>query len=320
MHALRLAQAMLFVCLLLAPSASASEAMSVAVGVYRPEYPDNLSSLDAYERSAGRPIQLVHWFALWGGWKAAFNPADLESVRQRGSTPMITWEPWSGTRKDGAWNLQSAILSGASDAYIHAWARGLTAYGGPVLLRFAQEMHDQTYPWSVGINGNTPSDYVAAWRYVHTIFYEEGASNVQWVWNPNTMPGAPREHYQGIYRALYPGDDAVDWFGLDIYNGGSDLPTWGGSRSFADALGAPYAALQDLAPKPVVLAEVGSAEDGGQKATWINAAFADLEMGRFPAVRALVWFDVDKEERWGLHSSDATLASWTAALRSTPPQ
>ncbi len=292
--------------------------MPLRIGVYRPAYPDDLSSLDAYERGAGRRIELIHWFALWGGWKASFNAADLDLVRERGSTPMITWEPWAGTDNDPTWSLRAAILSGASDVYIRAWAKGLADYAGPVMLRFAQEMHNQTYPWAVGVNGNTASDYVSAWRYVHRIFEEEGASNVQWVWNPNTMPGAQSAQYRAIYQSLYPGDDVVDWAGLDIYNGGADLPDWGGWRSFVDILTVPYDALEAVTHKPVVLAEVGSAEDGGQKAEWINAAFHDLEQGQFPGVKALVWFDVDKEERWALHSSDTSLTGWLTALRTDP--
>ena len=55
----------------------------------------------------------------------------------------------------------------------------------------------------------------------------------------------------------------------------------------------------------------------GAKAQWIRSAFADLQSSRFAAVRALVWFDVDKEERWDLHSSQPAFAAWLGALRAT---
>jgi beta-mannanase len=290
-------------------------APSLAIGLYRPEFPDRLGALDAYEQGGASPMALVHWYALWGGWKSAISPADLEAVRRRGSLPMITWEPWAGTAGDPAWSLNAKILSGASDAYIRSWARGLAAYGGPVLLRFAHEMHDQSYPWAVGVNGNTAGQYVAAWRYVHAIFAEERATNVRWVWNPNTMPGTRRAAYEEIYRSVYPGNDVVDWAGLDIYNGGAALDGWGGWRTFRDALADPYDALRAVADKPIILGEVGSAEAGGAKAEWIRSAFTDLLSARFGAVRAMVWFDVDKEENWTLHSSPQALAAWSGALR-----
>ncbi|MCA1644119.1 MAG: hypothetical protein LC797_01195 [Chloroflexi bacterium] len=293
---------------------------SLAIGVYRPEFPDRMSALDAYEQGGASHMALVHWYALWGGWKSAFSSAELEAVRRRGSVPMITWEPWAGTAADPTWSLNARILSGASDAYIRGWARGLAAYGGPVMLRFAHEMHDQSYPWAVGVNGNSAGQYVAAWRYVHAIFAEEHATNVRWIWNPNTMPGTRRASYEEIYRSVYPGDDVVDWAGLDIYNGGAALNGWGGWRTFREALADPYDALRAVAEKPIVLGEVGSAEIGGAKADWIQSAIADLLSGRFAAVRAMVWFDVDKEEHWALHSSQQALAAWSGTLRATNPQ
>jgi beta-mannanase len=305
------------------PEAHADPALSaplLAVGLYRPEFPDHLSALDAYEQAGAGTMALVHWYALWGGWKSAFNVADLEAVRRRGSVPMITWEPWAGTAADPKWTLNASILSGASDAYIHSWARGLAAYGGTVMLRFAHEMHDQSYPWAVGVNGNTADQYVAAWRYVHAIFVDEHATNVRWIWNPNTMPGTGRSAYEDIYRSVYPGNDVVDWAGLDIYNGGSALHGWGGWRTFGEALADPYDALRAVTDKPVILGEVGSAEAGGAKAEWIQSTFADLLSGRFAAVRAMVWFDVDKEEDWSLDSSQQSLTAWMGTLRAASPR
>jgi len=203
----------------------------VALGIYRPEFPENLSALEEYDALAGYRLPVVSWYALWGGWKSTFSRADLDRVDARGSVPLITWEPWAGKASDPAWSLRRAILSGKNDAYITSWARGLAAYGKPVLLRFAHEMHHQTYPWAVGVNGNTAKDYLAAWRRVHDIFRRNGATNVQWVWNPNTMSGATHSYYSSVYRSVYPGDGYVDWLGLDIYNGAWTGP-W---RSLAEA-------------------------------------------------------------------------------------
>jgi beta-mannanase len=295
------------------PRAPAEPAM-IALGVYRPSFPDDLAAAEEYERAAGAGLRLIHWYALWGGWKGAFSRADLAAVGRRGSTPLITWEPWAGRADDPAWSLREAILSGRQDAYIESWARGLAAYGRPVLLRFAHEMHHQSYPWAVGVNGNTAEEYVAAWRHVHEIFARLGATNVAWIWNPNTLGGAPPEAYEPVYRSLYPGDAYVDWVGLDIYNTGPGLdwgaPSW---RSFAEILDPPYRAVTALTARPLLLPEMGCAETGGSKAAWIADALTVQLPSRFPRVRAAVWFDTDKEERWALHSSDQVLSAWTAA-------
>jgi beta-mannanase len=288
-----------------------------ALGVYQPALPGDASKLADYERQAGRRLPIVHWYAQWAGWKSAFNQTDFESVAARGSIPMVTWEPWAGSpssASDPDWSLRAAILSGRSDPYIESWAQGLAAYGGPVLLRFAHEMHDQpTYPWAVGANGNTADEYVAAWRHVRAIFAQFKTDNVKWIWNPNTLGDAPASSYTSTYRTLYPGDDAVDWIGLDIYNTGPDL-NWGhaGWQTFAQALAAPYAAITSISGKPLILPEVGSTETGGSKAAWITSALTS-ELQQFPRVRALVWFDVNKEQPWNLDSSPAALQAWVSA-------
>jgi hypothetical protein len=289
-------------------------AAKVALGIYQPALPNDLSGLATYESAMQQPVSIVAWYALWGGWKSAFSRADLEAVSAHGSLPLITWEPWAGTGPDPAWSLNNAILSGKNDDYITSWARGLAAYGKPVVLRLAHEMHNQpAYPWAVGVNGNTAAEYVAAWKHVRGLFRAAGASNVLWVWNPNTLGGAPSSTYRSTYAALYPGDDQVDYVGLDIYNTGPQLD-WGAPfwQSFSQALAAPYAAITSVSTRPLILPEVGSTETGGSKAQWIqNTLSAGLD--QFPAVRALVWFDVDKEQAWSLHSSASSLAAWTAA-------
>jgi hypothetical protein len=291
---------------------------ALAFGLYQPSFPDDLSAVQEHDRATGSRLEIVHWFALWGGWKRELKQTDLEHVRAFGSVPMITWEPWAGRDEDPAWSLRSAILSGAHDDYIAAWARGLAEYGQPVMLRFAHEMHDRPYPWAVAVNGNTEREYVQAWNHVQAIFSQYPTSNVEWVWNPNIVGEWSAAEYSSVYRSLYPGDDRVDWLGIDVYNTGPNLD-WGAPywRSFAEVLAEPYEALTRLSSKPIVVPEVGCAERGGSKAEWIhNAVLADLPL-RFPRVRGLVWFDVVKEARWALSSSSQALQAWRRAARET---
>jgi hypothetical protein len=291
----------------------------VALGVYQPSFPNDLSRLTEHERRSGRKFPLVHWYALWGGWKGAFDRADFDAVAARGSVPLVTWEPWSGSpsdTQDPTWSLAGGILAGRYDAYIDSWARGLSAYGRPVFLRFAHEMHHTSlYPWAVGVGGNTAEQYVAAWKRVRAIFARYPTSNVIWVWSPNSLGDAPASAYAPVYRSVYPGDDQVDWLGLDVYNTGPML-SWGAPRwrSVSEALGPMYDALTAISPRPLLLAEVGSTEVGGSKPDWITSALG-AEVARFPRVRALVWFDVNKEQPWNLDSSPGSLQAWVSATR-----
>jgi beta-mannanase len=122
------------------------------------------------------------------------------------------------------------------------------------------------------------------------------------------------EDYEQIYRSLYPGDALVDWLGLDIYNTGPNL-NWGAPywRSFDQALGEPYKAITAISGKPLVLPEVGCPEGGGSKAEWISGALTPQVASQFPQLKALVWFDVLKEEQWQLHSSASALEAWNRA-------
>ncbi|MFN0070050.1 MAG: glycoside hydrolase family 26 protein [Chloroflexota bacterium] len=289
---------------------------SMMLGVYRPPLPNDLREVDVYESLAERRLAILHWYALWGGWKSDFNLRDLELTAERGSIPLISWEPWSGLPYDPQWTLRESILSGRNDDYIESWARGLAQYGKPVLLRFAHEMHGSSFPWSTGVNGNSVDDYVMSWQRVRVIFSRYETKNVQWVWNPNSIGDTAPHVYEPIYQSLYPGDDAVDWVGLDIYDTGPELD-WGAPywRSLPEILDGSYQALTPITCKPIILAEVGSATIGDDKAAWIRDGLGSQLPQRFPRVRAVVWFDVIKERPWIIQTSHAAYSAFIEVWR-----
>ena len=82
-------------------------------------------------------------------------------------------------------------------------------------------------------------------------------------------------------------------------------------------LAEPYKAMTDLTQKPILLAEVGSTETGGDKARWIADGLSQGTLARYPNVRAVVWFDIDKaqEQNWAIRSSAGAYSAFIAALR-----
>ena len=110
------------------------------------------------------------------------------------------------------------MIEGHHDAYIREFAEAAKAWGHPFFLRFNWEMNGNWFPWSEGVNGNQPGEYVAAWRHVHDIFTQVGATNATWVWCPNVDPASKLHDL----ASLYPGDAYVDWTGLDGYNWGTN--------------------------------------------------------------------------------------------------
>ena len=172
-------------------------------------------------------------------------------------------------------------------------------------------MNGDWYPWSESANGNSAGQYVAAWRHVHDIFTEVGATNVTWVWSPNTTyPGSI------ALSGLYPGDAYVDWVGIDAYNWGAN-PDRDGWQSFAQVVTPTYDELAAIAPsKPVMLPEVGSSELGGSKAAWITDALATIPIA-FPRIRAVVWFNWDTDGmNWTIESSESARSAFAAGIAS----
>jgi beta-mannanase len=239
-----------------------------------------------------------------------------------GRRVLVTWEPWSvsGGVDQSAYRLKD-IAAGKYDDYIQSWAYGLRDYPGPVFLRFAHEMNGNWYPWAGGQNGNTPADYIAAWRHVHDVFDRTGATNVRWVWCPyaQDFPAA------NSLESFYPGRRYVDVIALDAYNWGTGASQPGGLplsrgagiwQTVDQLLDKPYQRLLKLGPQPVWLAEIGSAEQGGDKAAWLHSL---LFTRLYARVTAVVWFNDDKERNWRLDSSPTAIAAVHSAMAGTKP-
>ncbi len=289
--------------------------MALQLGLYDPGCPPRLASWQALERRLGARVRLVSWYQAWGSGFKDCRPELILTAHRRGLTPLITWEPWQlpadlppgAPPQDQPTFSLKRIASGLYDDYGRAWARALARTGKPVILRPLHEMNGNWYPWGGTVNGNHPRDFPRAWRHLRRLFREEGAANVAWVWCPyaHSVPETPAN----APEVYFPGAAEVDWLGLDGYNWGTSRPesAW---QTFPELFSPAYQRLTALAPdKPVMIAEIGAAEPGGDKAAWIREALEVLP-DRFPRVKALVWFNVNKECDWRLNSSPASLAAF----------
>ena len=237
---------------------------------------------------------------------------ELDAVRGRGATTLLTWEPWAwgGGTEQPAYAL-SRITAGDFDPYLRQWGTALAAWGHPVMLRFGHEMNGNWYPWAEAVNGNASGDYTAAWRHVHDVVAATGAANITWVWSPNVP------FYGSVpLDGLYPGAAYVDAVALDGYNWGTS--TAGSSwTSPSELFSAGLADLRRLAAgKQVLVTETSSAEQGGSKADW-NAALIGY-LAAQPDVTAVVWFDFNKETDWRINSSPTSSAALASALAARP--
>lgn len=291
----------------------------------------SVSSLDLFER-IGKGVAIS---GVYLNWSKGFNNGLLSANRYAGRVTLITWEFFPGatkTARDYEGRVLEAIIDGHYDDYLDTWSKGMTEFGKPVLLRFGHEMNGDWYPWSGVFNGggtldgygdptlaDGPERYVAAYRYIHDRFTQNGADNVLWVWCPNA-PFSGMQTALGDWNnaaAYYPGDDYVDWMCFDGYN-------WGASSfgqtfnakwtSFDEIFASSYAELQAINPeKPIIIGEFSSTEEGGDKAAWITDTFQKIRSD-YPQIRAIIWFHISKETDWRINSSDAALEAYRNAV------
>jgi hypothetical protein len=298
----RLFTALAVSVLALALFPSAAAAARIALGVFVPDTFDHPELIRKYGDQVGRQPTIVLSYKNWS--IEPFYPPELDRVWRGGAVPMVTWEP---QKADQSGIPLRDIVAGRYDKYIRQSAEAAAAWGHPLFLRFAQEMNGDWFPWGIGVGGNTARDYREAWHHVFWIFRNHGADNVRWVWSPNEDAGGG--HPLSVF---YPGDEFVDWMAIDGFCWGGTL----GWPSFTTIFGSTYDRLVKLTSKPIMVAETGVGEEGGNKAEWIASAL-EREAPAFPRIRALVWFDgVDSHADLRVDSSPAALRAFRAAIAS----
>jgi hypothetical protein len=280
--------------------AAPATAEPIATGAYIPGASEDPSLIDRYAREVGRKPAIVHSYKDWSS--LPFDDVELDSIWRRGAIPMITWEPWTSAHKP--FSLRG-IADGRFDRYLRRAAGSAANYGRPFMVRFGQEMNGSWFPWGRGVDGNTARDFRKAWRHMVDLFRFHGASNVIWVWSPNEDSGGNHQ-----FAPLYPGDEWVDWVALDGFNfGGSE-----GWPSFTTIFGSTYDRLIHLSSRPVMIAETGSNDVGGDKPAWIASALG-REAPRFPRIKAVVWFDGETSRGdFRVDTSTGSLAAFRRAV------
>jgi len=283
----------------------------VGLGIYTEDLPyDNFVSVYEFETLVEHKMAYVLWFHAWGDQDRDFPAEAIQAASDLGLTPVITWEPWRRRFDDPAasqpvYSLRS-IADGEHDAYIREWAQGARSLGVPIVLRFAHEQSTEPgikswYPWQ-----GEPEAYRDAFRRIVTVFRDEGADKVTFLWSAMWLNSWASEYY--------PGDDVVDRVGTTTLNHGTAaIAPWAEWRTFDDLFAPQYeAALQW--DKPIMISELATAEQGGDKAAWLRDCFSSLETS-YPRVNAVILFEVESDREWpainwSVASSDESLAAF----------
>ena len=249
-----------------------------------------MAAVEAREHDLGRRLAIDHHFYPWDKeFPTAREKADLRD----GRIPLISWNGKT---------LNLAIGLGQYDELIRTRAQAVKALGQKVMIRWMWEMDGR----QKAEHTQHPALYIAAWRHIHDVFADEGATNVQWVWCPNAT--AFRAEDDRNAPAYYPGDDYVDWICADGYNWapGRQKDQW---RSFASIYSDFYEWGMSRG-KPLMVGEYGAQErDPGEKAQWLTEAHQALKT-KFTGIKAVVYFDANKDYDWRVTTSPASLAAF----------
>lgn len=250
-----------------------------------------LAAVAELEHQLGRPLDLVHTFH---GFSEPFPSAAEARWLDGGRRLLISW---AGTDT-------AAIAAGRYDDQIRAQADQLRDLNRPVLLRWRWEMNRPNLAGEV----HDAATYVAAWRRMHSIFEQEGATNVGWVWCPQA-----RDFTASDGPAYYPGNDQVDWLCADVYAGPDN-------RSFADVAQS-FRTWASTIPRPIMIGELGAQyATSSQRQTWWTDAVSTI--AGWPQVKAVVLFNSrgSAEEPFDLAiADDPRLLATVRQLLAGPP-
>ena len=243
------------------------------LGVYEKGPPATYQPVAEFTRVTGTQPNLVGYYS---GWGEPFQTSFAETAREHGAATILQWDPTGAS--------VSSIAAGHYDGYLRAFAHSVRDFGHPVVMGFGHEMNAYWYSW--GYRQLPPSTFVAAWRHIVTLFRDQGASNVTWLWTLQAD-----ESGTGPIASWWPGAQYVTWVGIDGYY-------YYPSETFFSIFGQTIAQVRMFTGLPILLSEVGVGPDAGQ-AGKIPELFAGM---RQYGTLGLVWFDIAQHQ--GIYHQD----------------
>ncbi|MCO8271312.1 DNRLRE domain-containing protein [Actinoplanes sp. TRM 88003] len=191
------------------------------------------------------------------------------------------------------------VAQGQQDKRIDAFAARAKAYGKKFFLVLNHEPENDVV--AKAGSGFEAKDFAAMYRHTILRLKAQGVTNVV---NVMAYMGNEKWMAQSWWKDLYPGDDVVDWMGLDSYVSAepgyyhygkfNDLldraPTGGGTNWYDWA-------TTKHASKPIMVAEWGAYHRVGKiadKAPVYNSVLPELAKRK--AIKAIVYFDTKKDD------------------------
>lgn len=210
------------------------------------------------------------------GYGKPFPMDWVQSVIELGGIPHIAWEP-----NNGLDHVQN-------DEYLKQFSQDAGSVDWPLFIRFASEMNGTWCAYS-----GDPDTYIEKWRLVHDSL-EEDAPKAMMLWTVFTFPEEQIERY-------YPGDDYVDWVGVNLYN-----VVYHNNNLQQGAMGEDPLRLLDFvydtysARKPIHITEYGvthyTTTDDSYYIDFAKEKLSRLYgnlLSKYPRVKAITYFNVN---------------------------
>jgi mannan endo-1,4-beta-mannosidase len=265
-----------------AAHAALTPRLAAYLGAFEPGAPPDYAPVASFARAAGQVPNLIGYYS---GWAEPFNMTFASTLRNHGIIPFVQIDPTDAS--------VSAIAAGTYDEYLRSYADSVRNFKDAVVIGFGHEMNAPWYSWGYG--HVPPRTFVRAWRHIVTLFRQQGADNVTWLW---TINGSRSD--TGPIRSWWPGSTYVTWVGIDGYY-------YRPADTFASVFGATIDQVRDFTADPVLISETAVGPAAGQAAK-IGNLFAGLAQYR---TLGLVWFD--NAQHQGIYHQDWRIEESPAA-------
>ena len=269
-------------------------------------------ALKEWETTTGRTATIFHQYHK--GDEIFPTRAEMAMTRDpaRPRVLLLNWKVAYGS----TW---AKVAAGQQDARIDRFAARIkSTYPEKFFLALHHEPENDVS--TVASTGMTAKDFAAMYRHVILRLRAAGVDNAI---NVLAYMGNEKWMAQSWWKDLYPGDDVVDWVGLDSY-----VSVEKGAYHFGD-----FGDLLDRAPsnggagwydwavtnhptKPVMVAEWGMYHRTGvtvDKSAAFNTVLPELR--NRPAIKAIVYFDTASDDEGDRNISVATTPAGLATFR-----
>jgi hypothetical protein len=237
-------------------------------------------------------------YFMYMGYGSEFPYKWLQKCKEAGAIAHIALEP------DDLDKVQN-------DSYLQTFAKECGRLQWPIFLRYASEMNGTWTKWH-----GEPKKYREKFRLVHDVM-KKYAPLVATVWCPNAVPLNNIMDY-------YPGDDAVDWVGVNVYS----VPFYDNDPRNSAVLDSPLALIDPLYKafadrKPMAICEYGASQMAAAdkvhrpdfaitKMRQLYAALPRL----YPRIKMISWFDMNtlKHAAPGRQLNDYSITEYPSVL------